>query len=333
MAVTEYLRELINQKKALANNLVEKGVQASEDEKFNTLVPKVLDVSEGGEDISEELAQQEQLIATLREALKNKSGGGATIEEVDVIPEARAEDVGKIIRLKDNRMLYECIHQKNVYILSAGYTKFEDYISVMTDGYVKANLVFVDNEPNVSDMIPTDLDNGTEWTIYVLNDGTNWFLNVANEKTSVTDVMETSLVGKVDELPVISNDIILTCYLLDRYTYYSYGFDDVLNKNIKGEISISSDTAIITPYHFGICWLLEKVNIPNSVIMIGEGAFGECIQLKIVDLSHHTHIPELGANTFDGCNMLQEIRVPNALLDQFKTAEGWSTYASIIVGV
>ena len=43
----DYLQELTNQKKALANNLVEKGVEASESEKFNTLVPKVLDIQSG----------------------------------------------------------------------------------------------------------------------------------------------------------------------------------------------------------------------------------------------------------------------------------------------
>lgn len=51
---TDYLQELINQRKTLANNLVEKGVEASEDEKFNTLVPKVLDI-ETGVDNSEEI--------------------------------------------------------------------------------------------------------------------------------------------------------------------------------------------------------------------------------------------------------------------------------------
>ena len=44
----EYLQTLINQKKALANNLVTQGVEASEDEKFNTLIPKVLDIQTGG---------------------------------------------------------------------------------------------------------------------------------------------------------------------------------------------------------------------------------------------------------------------------------------------
>ena len=66
VTVTAYLQELVNQKKALANNLIEKGIQASEDEKFNTLVPKVLDVSggnpyEGEYTITPSIQEQEML--------------------------------------------------------------------------------------------------------------------------------------------------------------------------------------------------------------------------------------------------------------------------------
>lgn len=55
MATTsDYLSELVEQKTALANNLVTKGVDASADEKFNTLVPKVLDIPSGGDTMIED---------------------------------------------------------------------------------------------------------------------------------------------------------------------------------------------------------------------------------------------------------------------------------------
>ena len=48
MAKTEkYLNQLKADKTALANNLVEKGIEASEDETFTELVPKVLDIPTG----------------------------------------------------------------------------------------------------------------------------------------------------------------------------------------------------------------------------------------------------------------------------------------------
>ena len=46
--IAEQLNELVNQKKALVSNLNTKGVSATEDEKLNTLVPKVLEITSGG---------------------------------------------------------------------------------------------------------------------------------------------------------------------------------------------------------------------------------------------------------------------------------------------
>lgn len=48
--LTELLDELESQRTALVHNLANKGVSASEDEGFTTLVPKVLDVQGGGVD-------------------------------------------------------------------------------------------------------------------------------------------------------------------------------------------------------------------------------------------------------------------------------------------
>lgn len=48
MAVMDYVNELKNQRDKLADILAEKGLQATRDETFNTLIPKVRDVSGGG---------------------------------------------------------------------------------------------------------------------------------------------------------------------------------------------------------------------------------------------------------------------------------------------
>lgn len=46
--VLDYLEELDNQRDLLANFLTERGVESAESEKFNTLVPKVLEIASGG---------------------------------------------------------------------------------------------------------------------------------------------------------------------------------------------------------------------------------------------------------------------------------------------
>jgi hypothetical protein len=97
MTVAAHLQELIKQKKALANNLVEKGVQASEDEKFNTLVPKVLDISGGssGEDISEELTKYSSLNDELESVINSlpdiNDGGEDVTEETNKYTELNSE--------------------------------------------------------------------------------------------------------------------------------------------------------------------------------------------------------------------------------------------------
>lgn len=52
MATTaDYLNKLVDQKNALADNLVTKGVVATHDETLDTLVPKILEISGSGENI------------------------------------------------------------------------------------------------------------------------------------------------------------------------------------------------------------------------------------------------------------------------------------------
>ena len=52
-ATIDYINSLKQDKTNLVNNLVEKGVEATEDETFTSLVPKVLEIQSGGGDISE----------------------------------------------------------------------------------------------------------------------------------------------------------------------------------------------------------------------------------------------------------------------------------------
>lgn len=46
MAISDYLQKLVELKNQLVDNLVSKGVEATQDEKLNTLVPKVLEIGQ-----------------------------------------------------------------------------------------------------------------------------------------------------------------------------------------------------------------------------------------------------------------------------------------------
>lgn len=84
---------------------------------------------------------------------------------------------------------------------------------------------------------------------------------------------------------------------------------------------------------FSGCELIEKINIPPSVTNIVAGAFGYCSGLLCCDFSNHTSIPTLGTDVFKRAHANLQIRVPAALVDEWKAATNWSEYADNIVGV
>ncbi len=75
-----------------------------------------------------------------------------------------------------------------------------------------------------------------------------------------------------------------------------------------------------------------NITIPNSVSSIGGNAFVSCSQLKRVDCSTSTSIPRLSnTGVFSGTSANLQIKVPANLIDEWKAATNWSTYANRIV--
>lgn len=76
---------------------------------------------------------------------------------------------------------------------------------------------------------------------------------------------------------------------------------------------------------------ISRVEVPKSVLKIGESAFSGCTELTEIDFSKHTSIPSLGSSAFYRCTA--EIKVPSSLVANWKSATNWSNYSSQIVGV
>ena len=85
---------------------------------------------------------------------------------------------------------------------------------------------------------------------------------------------------------------------------------------------------------FEYCTGLTSITIPSSVTSIGGYAFAYCSNLLEVDFSTHNAVPTLVAATaFKSTPENLVIKVPSALVDEWKAATNWSTYADKIVGV
>ena len=112
---------------------------------------------------------------------------------------------------------------------------------------------------------------------------------------------------------------------------------------------------------FRSCTNLNSIRMSNNIIEIGANAFRDCINLTEIslpssikqinnlaffiyndihnDINPDTKItcmainpPILGEAVFYNRNV-QEIRVPMSSVESYKTADGWSQYADVIVGI
>ena len=99
-------------------------------------------------------------------------------------------------------------------------------------------------------------------------------------------------------------------------------------------VTIPNGVTSIVSEAFSSCISLASVTIPNGVKSIDSDAFSSCYGVAFYDFSNHTSVPTLSnTSAFSGIAADCQIRVPSSLVDAWKAATNWSTYASYIVGV
>ena len=115
-------------------------------------------------------------------------------------------------------------------------------------------------------------------------------------------------------------------------------------------VTIPNSVTSIGNYAFQYCSSLTSVTIPNSVTNIGSSAFRGCRSLTSIDIP--SGVTSIGDRAFDTCNSLTSITVnattpptlewgvfdgstcsiyvPSQSVQAYKSASGWSEYASRI---
>ena len=94
-------------------------------------------------------------------------------------------------------------------------------------------------------------------------------------------------------------------------------------------VTLGNSLSYIDDYAFYDCDGLTTITIPKSVTIIGNGVFQDCTMLESVYVKS-TVPPTLYSYVFELNVSDRKIYVPRASLDAYKTASGWSKYASAI---
>ena len=85
---------------------------------------------------------------------------------------------------------------------------------------------------------------------------------------------------------------------------------------------------------FSGCYSLSRLRFAGAVTSIAAGAFTNCYGILFYDFTCCTTVPTLAnANAFTGINANCKIQVPASLVDEWKAATNWATYADYIEGV
>lgn len=109
------------------------------------------------------------------------------------------------------------------------------------------------------------------------------------------------------------------------------GEQSFYNCNNLSSIMIPNGVTDISDEAFGYCSSLTSITLPSSVTSIGSDVFYYDFSLKSIHILA-TIPPTLSGNLWGEISSDLVIYVPTASVDTYKSAEGWSTYADLIVG-
>lgn len=158
-------------------------------------------------------------------------------------------------------------------------------------------------------------------------------LKSINIPDSVTSIGEWAFGGCPSLTSVYITDIAKWCTIkFGNGSSNPLNYADIyLNGELVKDLAIPDGVTSIENYAFYSCSGLTSVTIPDNVTSIGDSAFEDCGSLTSIYCKPITP-PALGSRVFSGISSSAKIYVPTASVDAYKSATGWSSYASKIEG-
>ena len=173
----------------------------------------------------------------------------------------------------------------------------------------------------------------------------NWAFAYCSDLTSITIPDSVTIIGTYafyncsnianvtigSGVTTIGDSVFNSCSGLTSITIpdsvTSIGKDSFYYCTSLSSVTIPNSVTNIGNGAFNSCSGLTSVTIPDSVTNIGNSAFYDCISISSVTINAVTP-PKLGSDAFYGSTC--PIYVPAASVDVYKSASGWSDYASRI---
>lgn len=111
--------------------------------------------------------------------------------------------------------------------------------------------------------------------------------------------------------------------------YYAFRYCENLTK-----VEFHEGLTSIGINAFVACSSLKTVIMPNSLAYINQNAFKSCTAMQEYDFSKCTSVPSLlNISAFGEIPSTCVMKIPAALIDEWKAATNWSEYASYMVAV
>ena len=293
MTTEQYLNQLKTDKQNLVNNLVEKGVSATNEETFTTLVPKVLDISGGGTPTN------------MKVIFDNSSES--------IYPETAIFEKGRTNMIPG----YYFQASQNQGSFQASFSKYITNITLSSDIQTLGVFCF----SNMTSLTNINLDYVTEIEEGAFS-GCNALLldrlpdNIILSRNSFQNCKKITLT----ELPSVNTSlpygVFDGCSSITNFTLKDgvdisnsqYSFQ---NCSSMSDLTLPNDATIIPVFFCNGCTALQNINLNDNINAIDSFAFLGCGNLLLERLP--SNLTTLGSSCFYNCSKLTLNSLPSSL--------------------